>query len=174
MEDKLLVNRVASSGLVTLNLEQFFPKEPLAIFDLKEYLFMALILKEKDFRESMRAHNWSQYDGQNLAVYCSADAIVPIWAYMLVASYAAPHAVRVCFGDADAFYQSAYATALAHVDGAAYKDQRVVIKGCSDYPVPASAYLEITRLLQPFALSIMYGEPCSTVPIFKRPKVVTA
>ena len=174
MEDRTLVNRVASSGLITINLEDFFPKEPLLVFDLKDYLFRALILREKDFREAMRAHDWVQYEGKNLAVSCSADAIIPIWAYMLVASYAAPHAKRIVFGDADEFYRSAYTTALAGIDASAYEGQRVVIKGCSDYPVPASAYLDITRLLQPHAQTIMYGEPCSTVPIFKRPKMVVA
>jgi len=165
-----LVNKVAASGLVTLKLEEYFPKEELALFDLKDYLFMGLILKEKDFREALKEHDWLQYEGKNLAVFCSADAIIPVWAYMLVTVYAAPYARDVFQGTADEFYKHIFQKALDQMDATAYTGQRIVIKGCSDKPVPPSAYVELTRKLQPHALSIMYGEPCSTVPIFKRPK----
>lgn len=166
--DKPLVNRVAASGLITLNLEDFFPPEELVTFDLKGYLFMELILKEKDFRAALAEHDWQQYEGKNLAVFCSADAIIPVWAYMLVAAYAAPFAKNIFQGTADEFYKMAFQHALDGVDEKRYEDQRVVIKGCSDKPVPPSAYVELTRKLQPYAKSIMYGEPCSTVPIFKK------
>lgn len=165
-----LVNRVANSGLITLKLEEFFPHTPLAHFDLKNYLFMELILKEKEFREALSAHDWSQYTGKALLVYCSADAIIPVWAYMLVASYAEPFAADIFQGDEKTYYEVYFARALARMDLNTYEDQRVVVKGCSDYPVPPAAYLEITRLLRPLARSIMFGEPCSTVPIYKKPR----
>ena len=171
-QDKPLVNRVANSGLVTINLEDFFPKEELIVFDLKDYLYMELILKEKDFRTALKEHDWSQYAGKNLMVYCSTDAIIPVWSYMLVAAYATPHANEIFQGDAETFYKVAFNKALADFDGAQYEGQRIVIKGCSKKPVPPSAYVDLTKRLQPFAQSIMYGEPCSTVPIFKRPRVL--
>ncbi|MCB0640091.1 MAG: DUF2480 family protein [Phaeodactylibacter sp.] len=172
MEEQPLVNRVANSGLITLNLEDFYPKAPIAHFDLKDYLFMELILKEKDFRAALQEHDWSQYDGQNLLVYCSTDAIIPVWAYMLVATYATPYAASIFQGTQEAFLVNAYQQALSSIQGSDYAEKRVVIKGCSDKPVPPAAYLELTRILQPYAQSIMYGEPCSTVPIFKRPRVI--
>ncbi|MCB0522846.1 MAG: DUF2480 family protein [Lewinellaceae bacterium] len=165
-----LVNRVAASGLVTLKLEEFFPQEELALFDLKGFLFMELILKEKDFREALGNHDWSQYEGKNLALFCSADAIIPVWAYMLVTVHAAPFAKDIFQGTPDEFYKHTFQKALDQLDAAQYEDQRIVIKGCSEKPVPPSAYVELTRKLQPFAKSIMYGEPCSTVPIYKKAK----
>jgi len=163
-----LVNRVASSGLVTIDLENFYPVQELATFDLKDYLFMGLILKEKDFREALLAHDWSQYAGKNLAVFCSADAIIPVWAYMLVAACAAPFANDIFQGSPEEFYKQAFQKALDRLDLEEYAGKRIVVKGCSDKPVPPSAYVELTRKLQPNAKSIMYGEPCSTVPIFKK------
>jgi len=170
MTDTPLVNRVAASGLITINLEDFYPPEGLAVFDMKDYLFMELILKEKDFREALQAHDWLQYAGKNLAVFCSTDAIIPVWAFMLVAACAAPFAKDIYQGTPDEFYKTAFQKKLAGMDASQYEDQRIVIKGCSSKPVPPSAYVELTRKLQPYARSIMYGEPCSTVPIFKRPK----
>ncbi len=166
--DKPLVNRVAASGLITLKLEDFFPKEELVTFDLKDYLFMELILKEKDFRVALVEHDWQQYEGKNLVVFCSADAIIPVWAYMLVTVYAAPFAKNIFQGTADEFYKMVFQQALATIDEKEYEDKRIVIKGCSNKPVPPSAYVELTRKLQPYAKSIMYGEPCSTVPIYKK------
>lgn len=169
--DKPLVNRVAKSGIVTLNLENYFPKEEIISFDLKDYLFMELILKEKDFREALKNHDWSQYQGKNLCIYCSTDAIIPVWAYMLVTSYAEPFALRIVQADEKTFLDIYYQETLQALDIGQYEDKRIVIKGCSDKPVPPSAYAELTRLLRPIAKSIMYGEPCSTVPIFKKPRV---
>lgn len=169
--DKPLVNRVAASGLVTLNLEDFFPKEEVVIFDLKDYLFMELILKEKDFRAALKEHDWTQYQNKNLVVYCSTDAIIPVWAYMLVTVYAEPFVTNIFQGKAEEFYKWAFTKALMEVDAALYEDKRIVVKGCSNKPVPPSAYMELTRKLRPYAKSIMYGEPCSTVPIFKKPRV---
>ena len=166
--DKPLVNRVANSGLITINLEDFFPAGEIASFDLKDYLFMELILKEKDFRAALKAHDWAQYSGKHLLVFCSTDAIIPVWAYMLVAAHATPFAATIFQGEKQEFYKAAFQKALETIDGATYDQQRVVIKGCSEKPVPPSAYMELTRKLQPHAKSIMYGEPCSTVPIFKK------
>ena len=171
-EEKPLVNRVANSGLITLNLEDFFPKEEVVAFDLKDYLYMELILKEKDFREALKTHDWQQYQGKILLVFCSTDAIIPVWAYMLVSAYAAPYATEIFQGEAEEYYKLHYAKAIAAIDAREYEQKRIVIKGCSDKPVPPAAYLELTRKLQPFAQSIMYGEPCSTVPIFKRPRIL--
>ncbi|HMO39910.1 MAG TPA: DUF2480 family protein [Saprospiraceae bacterium] len=170
--EETLVNRVANSGLITLNLEDFFPKAAVVVFDLKDYLFMELILKEKDFRAALKEHNWEQYQDKILLVYCSTDAIIPVWAYMLVTAYAAPYANDIFQGNADTYYTAAFAKTLADMDAAQYEGQRIVIKGCSNRPVPASAYVALTRKLQPYAQSIMYGEPCSTVPVFKRPRKV--
>ncbi len=170
--DKPLVNRVASSGLITINLEEFFPKEEVVVFDIKDYLFMELILKEKDFRDALKEHDWNQYNGKNLIVYCSTDAIVPVWAYMLVAAYAQPIANRVFQGDKESFYKVVFNEAINKIDATQYDQKRIVIKGCSNKPVPPSAYVELTQILRPFVQSIMYGEPCSTVPIFKRPRVI--
>jgi len=170
--EKPLVNRVAASGLITINLEEFFPAEELVQFDLKDYLYMELMLKEKEFRAALKEHDWSQYEGKALAVFCSTDAIIPVWAFMLLAAHAEPFAAQIFQGTAEAFYQHAFQKALDAVDASQYDQKRIVIKGCSNKPVPVSAYMELTRKLRPFAQSIMYGEPCSTVPIFKRPRQI--
>lgn len=168
--DKPLVNRVAASSLITINLEEFFPKGEVVIFDLKDYLYMELILKEKDFRTALKTHDWSQYEGKNLLINCSTDAIIPVWAYMLVGAHAEPFATQIFQGDVDTFYKVAFMAALEQIDASQYDQKRIVIKGCSNKPVPPAAYVELTRKLRPYAQSIMYGEPCSTVPIFKRPR----
>ena len=170
MENQL-VNRVAGSGLVTIDLEEFYPEGEVVAFDLKKYLFMELILKEKDFREALNNLDWEQYRGKNLAVFCSADAIIPMWAYMLVATHAAPYVRDLAQTTPEQFVETAFLKQLNRLDWSAYEGKRLVIKGCSDKPVPPAAYLEITRILQPLALSIMFGEPCSTVPVFKKAKV---
>jgi hypothetical protein len=169
--DSALVNRVAGSGLVTIDLEDFYPDGEIVPFDLKQYLFMELILKEKDFREALKNHDWEQYQGKNLAVFCSADAIIPMWAYMLVATYAAPYVADMAQTTPERFVEQAFMKQLNRKDWSQYEGKRLVIKGCSDKPVPPAAYMEITRLLQPLALSIMFGEPCSTVPVYKKGKV---
>lgn len=172
LTEKPLVNRVANSGLITINLEDFFPKEEVLVFDLKDYLFMELILKEKDFRTALKEHDWEQYSGKNLVVFCSTDAIIPVWAFMLVAAHAEPFAKEIFQGNQEEFYKLAFQKALTDFDGSQHEQKRIVIKGCSNKPVPPSAYVELTKKLRPFAQSIMYGEPCSTVPIFKRPRVL--
>ena len=163
-----LVNRVANSGLTTIDLETYYPTEDLVSFDLKDYLFMELVLKEKDFRAALAAYDWTACEGKRVAVWCSADAIVPTWAYMLVAIHAAPFAAGVSFGTPASVVETHYTETLAQLDLAPYIGARVVIKGCSAKPVPISAYVQLARLLTPIAKTIMYGEPCSTVPLYKK------
>ena len=170
VQQKPLVNRVAESSLITINLEDYFPKDPIKEFDIKDHLFQGLILKEKDFRATLKETDWSSYEGMHLAVYCSADAIVPVWAYMLVATLARPHAKQIYLGTPEQLIADHYSNLISQLKVEQYEGERIVIKGCSSKPVPASAYLSLASRLQPFAQSIMYGEPCSTVPIFKRPR----
>ncbi|MEM6398070.1 MAG: DUF2480 family protein [Bacteroidota bacterium] len=163
-----LVNRVAKSKVLTLKLEDYWPKAEMSHFDLKDYLFMELILKEKDFRAALKEHDWEQYRNKTLLVYCSADAIIPTWAYMLVAGKAAGIASEVFMGEADEYIRRHFGKVVGELDLEAYENQRVVIKGCSEKPVPDSAYLDVTARLQPVAKSIMFGEPCSVVPVYKK------
>lgn len=165
-----LINKVANSGLITLNLEEHYPQADMMTFDLKDYLFKELILKEKDFRAALKTIDWTQYQDKILLVYCSTDAIIPIWAYMLVSAYSAPYALDIFQGTKDEFLKKHYELALASINANEYEGKRIVIKGCSDKDVPPSAYVALTQKLQPLAQSIMFGEPCSTVPIFKRPR----
>jgi Protein of unknown function (DUF2480) len=163
-----LINRVANSRIITIDLEQLYPEGEIVPFDLKGYLFMELILKEKDFREALKVHDWTQYQGKNLAVFCSVDAIIPVWAYMLVATYATPFVHDIALCSPENFVETAFQKKINALNISDYEGERIVVKGCSDKPVPASAYLEITRRLQPVAQSILYGEPCSTVPVYKK------
>ncbi len=168
--DQPLVNRVANSSLKTINLEDFFPKEAIVPFDIKHYLFMEMIIKEKDFRQAMKAHDWSQYRGQILTVFCSVEAIIPSWAYMLIATYTADIVKDVYMGSKSDYLDYYYTQKIRSMDISAYQNEKVVVKGCSKKPVPTSAYFELTKVLTPIASSIMYGEPCSTVPIYKKKK----
>ena len=167
-----LINRVANSGLITLNLELDFPTEDPVEFDIKDYLFHGLILKEKDFRAALKAYDWSTLERKNLCIICTADAIIPQWAYMLIAAYAAPVVDSVYYGSKEEFLKSFYKKLIEEKDYSSYEGKRIVIKGCSSKPVPVAAYMYLTSALQPYAQSIMYGEPCSTVPVFKRPRKV--
>lgn len=163
-----IVNKVAESGIITLDLAQYLPAEPVVVFDIKPYLFMEMILKEKDFRASLLSHDWAQYDGKHVAVVCSADAIIPVWAYMLVATYLQPVAKSVFLGTENELKSSYAISNINSLDTSEYLDKRVVIKGCGDTEIPSGAYLAITQRLRPVVKSLMYGEPCSTVPVFKK------
>lgn len=166
-----LVNRVASSGLITLKPEEWAPAQSLMVFDLKEYLFMSMILKEQDFRDSMKTHDWAQYQDKVLCVYCSTDAIIPSWGYMLVATMATPFAKEVFFGTQDQWISRQLMHHIENLDLTPYVDQRVIIKGCSDHvAIGPEIYVALTSRLVPVVKSLMFGEPCSTVPVFKRPK----
>ena len=167
-----IVNKVAESGLVTLDLAQYIAKSEVVAFDLKPFLYMELILKEKDYRAALQTHDWAQYTGKHVAVYCTVDAIVPVWAYMLAAVYLEPLAASIAYSTPAELEKALLLQRLAAIDTAEYADKRVVIKGCGDEPVPDAAYVAITARLRPVAKSIMYGEPCSTVPIYKAPKNV--
>ncbi len=165
-----IVNKVAQSGIVSFDLEELFPSEPIEVFDISDYLFKGLILKEKDFRDVLSQTDWTKYAGKYLTVHCSTDAIIPNWAFMLVAAYAQPFAKGVTMGNKEEAIKKIFSEKLFALDIEQFRDQRVVVKGCSDKPVPVDAYLDITRILKPVAKSIMYGEPCSTVPIYKKAK----
>ncbi len=169
MEEQF-VNKVAESGIITIDLETFFPGERTMVFDLKEHLFMGLILKEKDFREALKNTDWSAYQDASVAVTCSADAIIPVWAYMLVAGYLQPYAKEILVATEAELKKELMLKNINAIDASVYDGQRVVIKGCGEQPISEAAYLAITKKLRPFAKSIMYGEPCSTVPIYKKPK----
>lgn len=162
-----IINKVSLSPLLSLDLEEYYPKDPIMVFDLKPLLFMELILKEKEFRIALQNHDWSQYQDKIVAVTCSADAIVPVWAYMLVASYVQPVAKDLIFGDEKTAIQYQFIKNIDSIDTKEFIDKRVVIKGCGDLPIGEFAYMEITKKLRPVVKSIMYGEPCSTVPIYK-------
>lgn len=163
-----IVNKVSESALLTIDLETLLPKEEPLVFDLKEYLFMELILKEKEFRAALQTTDWEKYRNKTVLVFCSADAIIPYWAYMLVASYLQPVSGNIHMKTKEQWKTNMLLDAIQQLDITEYADKRIVIKGCGDDPVPEAAYFEITKRIQPVAKSIMYGEPCSTVPIFKR------
>ncbi|RXF71602.1 DUF2480 family protein [Arcticibacter tournemirensis] len=163
-----IVNRVAQSGLVSFDLADFYPHGERVTYDIKDNLFHGLILKEKDFREFVKYHDWEQYTDKNVAIICSSDAIVPTWAYMLLANRMAPYAREVVFGSLDTLETVLFQKALETLDMESYRDKRVVVKGCGDITVPISAYVDLTTRLTKVAKSVMYGEPCSTVPVFKR------
>ncbi|TAD85702.1 MAG: DUF2480 family protein [Bacteroidetes bacterium] len=170
MQDTI-VNRVAESALVSLSLEDLYSKADVKGFDLKDFLFMGLILKEKEYREALKQFDWTVYAGVEVAVFCSADAIVPMWAYMLAAAYLQPVCKTVVFGTEETVKAQLLLLTIANLPVDDFKDKRVVVKGCGELPIGEAAYLAITAKLLPVAKSIMYGEPCSTVPIFKRAKV---
>ena len=170
MSDTALINRVAESGIITLNLEEWYPSEEIVTFDLKKYLFHELILREKDFRQALLEQDWSVFQHKIVLINCTADAIIPLWAYMLVANYLSGIASDVFQGEAEEYLTCYYKKVIESLDTKQYEGQRIVIKGCSHKPVPAQAYASMTIRLKPLALSIMFGEPCSTVPIFKKPK----
>ena len=167
MED-VIINKVAQSGLITVDIENYFPTEKTVFFDLKNYLFMDLILKEKEYREALKNVNWEEFEGKNVAIGCTTDAIIPLWAYMLAVSYLREFAADIVFGDETQLTDTLLLKNIRNIDAKEFEGKRVVVKGCGDKKIPESAYVEITKILYPVAKSIMFGEPCSTVPIFKR------
>ncbi|MGG9970801.1 DUF2480 family protein [Ferruginibacter sp. SUN002] len=166
--DGAIINKVSESALTTIDLEEFYPKEDIVVFDLKDHLFMGLILKEKDFREALKTLDTTPYTGKTVTVTCSADAIIPMWAYMLVTTYLQPVAKEIFYGNEDDVKKKILIKNISKLSASDYTDKRVVIKGCGDLPIDEAAYLEATKLLLPVVKSIMYGEPCSTVPIYKK------
>lgn len=163
-----LVNKVAQSGIVTIDLEKLMNETEIAELDISQFLFRGLLLKEKDFRSALKEFDWSVFQGKTVAVFCSTDAIVAQWAYMLIANYLLPIAQQFYFGTKDEVWNHILLEQIAHIQHQEYVDKMVVIKGCGTQPLPDAAYLEITKKLQPVVKSLMFGEPCSTVPIYKR------
>lgn len=162
-----IINRVANSPIVTLDLEEFYNPRMRYQFDIKEYLFQGLVLREAEFRAALKEFDWNRFDNGCVAVICSADAIVPNWAFMLVGTYLGKIGIDYVVGDLNALEQYLFEKEFAKIDVESYRDRPVVVKGCSKVSVPLYAYGRILALLQPVAKSIMYGEPCSTVPLYK-------
>ncbi|WP_192346427.1 DUF2480 family protein [Algoriphagus sp. Y33] len=165
-----IVNRVANSPIVTINIEEIYPREERVLFDIKPFLFQELILREKDFRAALKEIDWKQYENKWVAITCTADAIVPNWAFMLVATYLNSIACGYAIGDLKELEVMIAEDCLRKIDLEAFTDRPVVVKGCSDFPIPLFAYGKIISLIQSRAKSIMYGEPCSTVPLYKKQK----
>ena len=166
-----IINKVANSVLEVFDLEDYYPEGKRMLIDYSQWLYDGYILKEKDFREHLKNHSWTQYQDSYVVVSCSTDAIVPAWAAILVTLYAAPFAKKVINGSFDDLETALYQEILSTIDYSIFTDKPVIIKGCSKKPVPMSAYVLAAQYLQPFSKSIMYGEACSAVPLYKKGKV---
>jgi hypothetical protein len=166
--EEIIVNKVAQSALETIDLEKFYPKDKIVVFDLKNFLFMELVLKEKEYREKLKNLDWSGYENKNVCIVCTADAIIPLWAYMLAVTYLEPLAKDVLVGNENFMHEVLFLKNLWQIDPKDFEGKRIVVKGCGEKKVPALIYAEITRILRPVVKSIMYGEPCSTVPVYKQ------
>ncbi|TVQ50839.1 MAG: DUF2480 family protein [Saprospirales bacterium] len=168
--EKTLVNKVAASGLITIDLENFYPKEEWVELDIAEFLFKGLIVKEADFREKVSQKDWSQYAGKHLRIFCSADAIIPPWAYMLISKHAHEQVYSIGFGSKEKLIEKLMLKNMEqHLMDNDYRDKRILIKGCSTVKTPEEVYFAITAALLPICKSLMYGEACSNVPIYKQP-----
>lgn len=165
-----IINKVANSKLKTLNLEDFYQDGQRVVFDISSWLFQGIVLKEKDFRESAKNHNWSQYKNQYVALTCSSDAIIPGWAYLLIASYLSPFSRKIVVGNLTDLETILFAETLQKADFSEYTNLPVIIKGCSNKPVPDNAYILLLQKLQPIVKSLFYGEACSSVPLYKQKK----
>lgn len=170
MSDDPIFNKVAASGLITLDLEEMYPQGERAIFDLKPLLWQEMAVKEADLRAFVKDHDWTQYAGKFVSVHCSVDAIIPTWAYMLIATHLQPHAAFITQGDGEALERALFTRFVHQLDVEPWRNTRVVVKGCSKLPVPLNAYVELSARLLPVVKSLMFGEPCSTVPLFKAPR----
>jgi len=162
------INKVAESGLISLDLAQYIPINEIIVFDIKPYLFMELILKEKDFRASLTSIDWTVFENKIVGIFCSTDAIIPMWANMLIVANLSPYAKSIHFGDENKTRALVLLEEIQKIDATSFIDQRVVVKGCGDTPIGESAFIAITQKLRPVVKSIMYGEPCSTVPVYKK------
>jgi len=167
VKDQIL-NRVTNSKLITIDLEDFYPEGERLVFDIKEWLFEGLVLREKDFRQRVKIHDWSKYQNYYVALTCSTDAIIPSWAYMLLTTHLNPFAKKILIGDLEMLETSIYQDVIADLDISKFENKSIIIKGCSNKPVPKNAYLFLTSKLMPVAKSIMFGEACSSVPLYKR------
>lgn len=165
-----IINRVANSKLAVLDLEDYYPEGKRVLIDIKDWLFDGFVLREKDFREHIKQHNWSQYQDNYVALTCSTDAIIPAWAYMLIILELESISKKTIIGDLETLESSIYQDIIIYLNLDVFKNKPVIIKGCSNKPVPRNAFLMITEKLKPIATSIMYGEACSSVPLFKKSK----
>ncbi len=165
-----IINKVANSKLITIDLEDYYPEGERVIFDIKQWLFQGLILKEKEFRTAIDAYDWSSLNGKHVALTCSADAIIPSWAYILISTRLSPYAKKIVVGNLTALETSIYQEIIENLDCSTFKNKPIIIKGCSNKPIPETAYLQLIQKIQPLANSIMYGEACSTVPLYKMKK----
>ena len=163
-----IVNKVAKSPLVTIDLEEFYPEGKRISFDLKDFLFQELILREKDFRDQLKDHDWARYQDAYVALDCSTDAIIPGWAYLLVATYLEPFVKKMTKGSLEDLETSIFQDIISKMDVSEYQDKKIMIKGCSKKPIPDAAYVQLIEKIQPVANSLMYGEACSTVPLMKK------
>jgi hypothetical protein len=168
--EEQIINKVANSALITFNLEDYYETGDRILLDIKDQLYEGLILREKDFRDFIKIHDWTQYENKLVAITCSTDAIIPTWAYMLLAIALKPFARRVIFGSLQELEIENYRNALSKIQWSDFKDAKIVIKGCSKVDVPVAIYVEVVNQLKPYASSLMFGEPCSTVPLFKKSK----
>lgn len=166
--NQIIRNKVEESGLITIDLKEFLPQNQPVLFDLTPFLFKGLILKEKEFRKQIAEHDWVPYQNKTVLVFCSADAIIPVWAYMLVVVSLGEHTSNVSLLHPDRWKEEQLINNIKNLNTIPYKNARVVIKGCGDEKIPDAAFLEITKKLFPVAKSILYGEPCSTVPVYKK------
>jgi hypothetical protein len=165
-----IVNRIANSKLITFNLEDYYPEGERVLFDVKDWLLEGFVLREKEFREQAKNHDWSSYQDKFVALTCSSDAIIPAWAYMLLATYLQPHAKKIITGDLESLETVLYTEVIQNLEVKDLQDKPVIIKGCANNPVPKNAYLLLIAKLQPVVKSLMYGEACSSVPLYKKPK----
>jgi len=163
-----IINRVANSKLETIDLEEYYPEGERIAFDIKDWLFEGLVLREKEFRNYVKQHDWTQFQDAYVALMCSGDAIIPAWAYMLLTAHLGPYVKKVVVGDLETLESSIYQDIIGSLNLETFKNKPVIIKGCSNKPVPKNAYLLLTSRLMPVAKSIMYGEACSSVPLYKR------
>lgn len=165
-----IINRVANSGLITLDLSDYAPKEDILIFDVKDLLYEGIFLKEKDFRSSLKEFDFSKYKGRSVALYCSTEAIIPMWAYMLISSYLTPICSSLYFGTKEEVFQNILLKNILDINSEKFKEKKVIIKGCGNIPLSESLYVAVTQKLQKSVSSLMFGEACSAVPVYKKKK----
>ena len=163
-----IVNRVANSALITIDLTDYAPKETIAILDAKDFLFEGIILKEKEFRNTLKEFDFSVYTDKIVALYCSSDAIVPMWAFMLLTSYLNNSTSEIYFGTKEEVFQKIFSDNIDAIDATEFKNKKVIVKGCGQVPLTETLYIAITKKLQNTVSSLMFGEACSAVPVFKK------
>lgn len=166
--EKEIVNKVQQSGIITIDPEEFYPQQECVEYDLAQNLWQGLVLKEKDFRNFIAAYNWNMYKNKNVAIYCSADAIIPHWAYMLLTCALTPYAGKIIYGNKEQLLAELMLEKIEKLDTSEFKNARVVIKGCGEKQIPQAVYIKLSQVLLPCVKSLMYGEPCSTVPVYKK------